>query len=100
MWWPSYSTADGLSQLNGLCGRQSLYVCVSAVVAAEAVCVGGRLWPMGEESSPLTIVQGGLVGDDRRCTHMAYHKGASGRRNVYMMSSDGPKIETFKKTGR
>lgn len=25
-------------------------------------------------------------------THTAYHKGASGRRNVYMMSNDSPKI--------
>lgn len=62
--------------------------------------LGGEWRPMGEESSPLTIAQGGLVGDGGRCTHMAYHKGASGRRNVYMMSSDGPKIEACKKTGR
>lgn len=55
---------------------------------------------MGEESSPLTLAQEGLVGGDSRRTHMAYHKGASGRRNVYMMSSDGPKIEACKKTGR
>lgn len=29
---------------------------------------------------------------DGRGTHTAYHKGASGRRNVYMMSNDSPKI--------
>lgn len=28
-------------------------------------------------------------------THTAYHKGASGRRNVYMMSNDRPKIGLF-----
>lgn len=37
-----------------------------------------------EESSPLSHIEGG--------THTAYHKGASGRRNVYMMSNDSPKI--------
>lgn len=38
-----------------------------------------------EESSPLNhTAKGG--------THAAYHKGASGRRNVYMMSNDSPKI--------
>lgn len=37
-----------------------------------------------EESNPLSHIRGG--------THTAYHKGASGRRNVYMMSNDSPKI--------
>lgn len=40
-----------------------------------------------EESNPLShIARGGGH------THTAYHKGASGRRNVYMMSNDSPKI--------
>lgn len=59
--------------------------------------VGSR--PMGEESSPLSLAQGGSGGDGRHA-HMVYHKGASGKRNVYMMSSDGPKIESCKKTRR
>lgn len=40
-----------------------------------------------EESNPLSLVESG-----RSHTHTAYHKGASGRRNVYMMSNDSPKI--------
>lgn len=43
MWWPSYPAADGLRQLNGLCGRQSLYVCVSAAVVAAACVLGWRV---------------------------------------------------------
>lgn len=56
------------------------------------------LRPTGEESSPLSRAQGGLVVVGGRRTHMAYHKGASGRRNVYMMSSDRPKIEVSQKS--
>lgn len=49
------------------------------------LCVDGGGEAAMEESSPLShIARGG--------THTAYHKGASGRRNVYMMSNDSPKI--------
>lgn len=39
----------------------------------------------GEESCLLSHIPRGR-------THTAYHKGASGRKNVYMMSNDSPKI--------
>lgn len=48
------------------------------------VC-GRRGEATNEESSPLSHIARGR-------THTAYHKGASGRRNVYMMSNDSPKI--------
>lgn len=73
MWWPFYPTANSLHQLNGLCGRHSLYVCV--------------LMEGGGRKRPIESRRRGGGG-----THTAYHKGASGRRNVYMMSNDSPKI--------
>lgn len=73
---PLPPTDRRLRQLNGLCGWHGLYVCVWM----EGGSSRRRKHPIETHS------KGGGH------THTAYHKGASGRRNVYMMSNDSPKI--------
>lgn len=74
MWWPfPPQPAVSISWMDYVADIVYMFVCWLSGEAAE------------EESNPLRHIARGR-------THTAYHKGASGRENVYMMSSDGPNI--------
>lgn len=49
------------------------------------LCVAEEGEAAGEECNPLSHLEKGKE-------HAEYHKGASAKRNVYMMSNDSPKI--------